>query len=68
MKGRHLLPKTPLRPTEMDDEILLGCKSPDESNVDLRPVTQLGFQSKFTNEILQEANAHVKELVVKKRG
>ena len=27
-----------------DDEILLGCKSPeDESNIDLRPVAQLDF-------------------------
>lgn len=30
----------------MDDEILLGCKSPDdESNIDLRAVTHLGFGS-----------------------
>ena len=34
-----------------DDEILLGCKSPeDESNIDLRPVTQLGFASRFSSE------------------
>ena len=34
-----------------DDEILLGCKSPeDESNLDLRPVTQLGFASRFSSE------------------
>ena len=32
-----------------DDEILLGCKHPDEeSNLDLRPVTRLGFESRFT--------------------
>ena len=34
-----------------DDEILLGCKSPeDESNIDLRPVTNLGFASRFSSE------------------
>ena len=31
----------------LDDEILLGCKMPndEESNMDLRPVTHLGFGS-----------------------
>ena len=45
-----------------DDEILLGCKSPeDDSNIDLRPVTQLGFQSRFStdNEIGEPGGAKI---------
>ena len=35
----------------IDYEMLLGCKSAeDESNADLRPVTQLGFASRFSQE------------------
>ena len=42
----------------MDDEILLGCKSPeDESNLDLRPVTQLGLQDGMQ----YRSNMHQKE-------
>lgn len=34
----------------IDDEILLGCKGPDdENNFDLRPVIKLGFESNRLN-------------------
>jgi len=40
-------------------EMLLGCKSnEDESNADLRPVTQLGFASRFSQEA-EETNQTV---------
>ena len=43
----------------MDDDILLGNKMPDDdSNIDLRAVTQLGFQSRFNNDQYEPSNRH----------
>ena len=36
-----------------DDEILLKCKTPNatgDSNVDLRPVTKIGFDCRFSTD------------------